>query len=189
MSLSLSTHLPLLPSHPPVTLFILMLTWNGLDGTLENVWTRIECGVTMGNLSCSLSAKLGSQHLRDSWFLRGKERVVELHSYLHGHEARPQPCFPEAPLTLQLLSIGTQPEHSQDCGPAWRIHTLCNRQTSLMPRMGQEALKSTQRASLPPPLPSSKLQEAGISWSLYLHVLPAMHNARSWTSERQFIES
>jgi hypothetical protein len=179
---------PCLPSHPPVTLFTPILARKRLDGILENVWTRKEYGVTMRKLSCSFSARPGSQHLRDSWFLRGKERVVELHSYLHGHEARTQPCFPEAPLTLQLLSIGTQPEHSQDCGPAWRIHTLCNRQTSLTPRMGQEALKSTQRASLPPPLPSSKLQEAGISWSLYLHVLFAMHNARSWTSERQFIE-
>jgi hypothetical protein len=49
-------------------------------------------------------------------FLTEKGMALELRSYLHGHETQPSLPFQKLPLTLQVLTIGMQPEHDQDCG-------------------------------------------------------------------------
>jgi hypothetical protein len=61
---------------------------------------------------------LGQGTWGDSWILRGKEKVVGLCSFLHGHESRPRLSFPEAPTVMSIPYHWHVSQHSKDCRSA-----------------------------------------------------------------------
>jgi hypothetical protein len=71
---------------------------------------------------------LGQGTWGDSWILRGKEKVVGLCSFLHGHESRPRLSFPEAPTVMSIPYHWHVSQHSKDCRSAWGVHMLYNRE-------------------------------------------------------------
>ena len=117
-------------------------------------------GATMGTLECS--ATHGGM---TSWEAGGKrKRRKDLSSYLHDHEARSQPSFPEAPThTLSPCQWhATRPQPA--LWPRLRCpHATKHKVPSVMLQQGRKSLKSKQTDLVSPSSMFSNLHLHGIS--------------------------